>query len=191
MSRSPINPQVTTGRAPMNRYSDTMLSVKLFRNCWGIPLSFNVLYYIKQVAGGRQGAVRESSATWRPTFVSSQFRGHCKSIYQIKRSLPCFELIYFFFFFKSYFLKKTQFPDYGPLYRRTRKYKFWTRRFKSYFRSLFTHASHCGMSSSSFQGHCGDGVWLCSAVPTLTFLTPIPVLYKQCKKCKKSIVRKL
>lgn len=189
MSRSPINPQVTTGRAPMNRYSDTMLSVKLFRNCWGIPLSFNVLYYIKQVAGGRQGAVRESSATWRPTFVSSQFRGHCKSIYQIKRSLPCFELIYFFFFFKSYFLKKTQFPDYGPLYRRTRKYKFWPRRFKSYFRSLFTVTCLIAACLLHFFKvvvgmECGFAL---SAVPTLTFQTLISVLYK---KFKKSIDRK-
>lgn len=33
-------------------------------------------------------------------------------------------------------LKETLFPDYGALYRRTRKYKFWPRHLKSYFLSI-------------------------------------------------------
>lgn len=38
--------------------------------------------------------------------------------------------------FKHNILKKTLFPDYRALYRRTRKYKFWPRHRKSYFLSL-------------------------------------------------------
>lgn len=120
-----LNPAVTTGEAQMS------VDWNSFQTSEAVLLSFHAE---QRAEAGRHEKLHLSV--------------HSLRILQINLLdyEACFELCFssplpLSSSFKRNILKKTLFPDYRALYRRTRKYQFWPRRPKSYFLSLWFYSN--------------------------------------------------
>lgn len=126
------NPWVTTGEAQMSAYIKATGIV--FKTTGAVPFVFSMRRStLSRELETRRGDMR--SYIYQFT-VSEDIANQFIRLWSLLWALLLPPPLSLSSAFKRNILKKTLFPDYRALYRRTRKYKFWPRHPKSYFLCL-------------------------------------------------------